>query len=140
MESGIERADPALRRLTVVVLVVATLVAVAAVLVFRFWLLRLAATAEPWELVATLRRWGAVTATASGVCVLLLAGHAARQARRVGDGMRWPPAGVRVLRDTRIRQGDAAVRIGRLLNVVALVLVLLGIGGTVAGLRLLAAG
>ena len=67
------------------------------------------------------------------LCFLLLAGYAARLARRVADERRWPLARSRVLRDTLVRSGDRALMFGRMLNLAAILLIVLGIAAGMLG-------
>jgi hypothetical protein len=136
MSEEIQRADLRLRRVTIVVVAIATLAALASILVFQRWLGELAATLPTELLIAQVRRWIGVAATASSLCILLLAGHAAVQARRINAGQRWPVERARVLRDTVVRRGEAALRIGRLLNVTALMLVVVGVAAALLSWRL----
>jgi hypothetical protein len=136
MSEEIQRADLRLRHITIVVVVIAALAALASVVVFQRWLGELAATLPTDLLIAHVRRWIGVAATACSLCVLLLAGHAAVQARRVNAGQRWPVERARVLRDTVVRRGEAALRIGRLLDITALVLVMVGVATALLSWRL----
>lgn len=139
MGTDIQHADPRLRRVTVVVLTVATLAAVTLVVSFQHWLLRLAEGMPAAQLIVMLRRWIAVALVGSGLCLLLLAGHAARLSRRVIEDRRWPLAHARVLRDTPIRHGDAALRLARLFNAAALVLTAVAIAAGLLSWRLFVA-
>lgn len=128
MSTEIQRADAGLRRTTLVMLALAAILAVACVFAFHQWMLHQSAALPTEQLIVRLRHWIGLAMTASALCLLLLAGHSARAARRVAEQRRWPLAEARVLRDTPIRSGDAALRIGRLLNGTAVVLVLLALG------------
>ena len=136
MSEEIQRADVRMRRITVVVIAVAALAALASVIAFQRWLGELAATLPTELLIANMRRWIGIAATAGSICILLLAGHAAIQARRINAGQRWPLEQARVLRDTVVRRGEAALRIGRLLNVTALVLIVVGVATALLSWRL----
>ena len=136
MSEEIQHADLRFRRVTIVVVAIAALAALATVFMFQRWLGELAATLPTDLLIAQMRRWIGVAATACSLCVLLLAGHAAVQARRIKAGQRWPVERARVMRDTVVRRGDAALRIGRLLNVTALVLVVVGVATALLSWRL----
>jgi len=140
MDTDIQHADPSQRRVTAVVLTVATLAAVAIVFAFQHWLLRLAEGMPTAQLVVLLRRWIAVALAGGGLCLLLLAGYAARLARRVVEERRWPLARTRVLRDTAIRRDEAALRLGRLFNVAAMALIAVAIGAGMLSWRLFAIG
>lgn len=136
MSHEIQHADLRLRRFTVIVLVLATLAAAALVFGFRHWLGELAALLPTEQLIAYLRRWIGIVAIACSLCVLVLAGYAATRARRVIAERRWPALRARVLRDTVVRHDEAALRVGRLLNVTALVLVVIGIASMLLSWRL----
>jgi hypothetical protein len=127
MNQEILRADQRLRRFSLVVLTLATLLALVLVFAFQRWLAHTADAMPAAQLIAQLRRTIGAALTASGVCILLLAGYAARLARRILEQGRWPLAQTRVLRDTPIRRGSEAERIARTLNIAATALVLLAI-------------
>lgn len=134
----IARADPRRRRLVGVVLASASIVAVAFLVAMHRWMASRASALPTDQLVVELRSWIAILLTAIGLCLLLLAAHAARSARRIAEQRRWPLAGARVLRDTPVRHGADALRLARWLNAAALVLTLLAIGAGAAGWRLFA--
>lgn len=140
MHTDIQRANPRLRRLTAVVLGVATLLALLLVFAFQRWMLQQAETLPTAQLIVQLRGWIGMALTASGLCLLLLAGHTARLARRVIAERRWPLATARVLRDTPIRRETAALRLARLFNIVAVALLVLAIGVGVVSWRLFTTG
>lgn len=136
MPIDIQRADPRLRRRSPIVLALSTVAAIACVVTFHHWITQQAASLPTELLIAQLRRWIGIALTASGLCLLLLAGYAARLARRVIAARRWPLADARVLRDTPILREAAALRLGRWLNIVAIVLVVLAVAAGVLGWRL----
>lgn len=136
----IQPADPRLRRTTAIVLTVATLLACTLLVALQYWLDRAFVATPNAQMIVQLRTWTAASMTAVGVCLLVLAGYAARLARQTSDGMRWPPETLRMLRDTPIRRGETAQRIARALNIGALTLVVLGIGAAWFGWRLFAQG
>lgn len=136
MTADIQLADPRLRRMTIVVVVVATLAALLCVFAFQHWMLQQVDRLPNEQLIVQLRRWIGMLLTASGLCLLVLAGYAARLARRVIAERRWPLASARVLRDTPIRRDAGALRLARLFNVLAIVLVVLAIGIGAVSLRL----
>ncbi len=139
-EVEIQRADPRARRTTIAILALATVAALLLVFAFRHWLSNLAATVSTDRLVVQLRHWIGVMMIASAACLLALAGHAARVARRIGEERRWPLAGARLLRDTPVRRDSAALRRARLLDAIAIVFVALAIGAGAIGWRLFVAG
>lgn len=128
MEPDLQRADARLRLISGVVLSAAFVAAMVGVFAFQQWMNEQAATLPTVQLIALLRRWIGFATTASGLCLLLLAGYAARLARRVAEQRRWPLAGARVLRDTPVRREAAALRLARLFNATAVVLLALAVG------------
>ena len=138
MSTEILHADRRVRRVTLVVLALAALTAVALVIAAHAWLTRLANTLTTAQLIEQMRHGIAFAVVACCVCLLLLAGYSARTARRVKNERRWPVSGARVLRDTPVRRELAATRIARLLDVVTFALVLFAIATIVLAWRLFA--
>ena len=138
MSTEIIRADQRLRRVTAIVLVLAVLAAIALVLALNEWMSHLAATLPTERLIVEIRRWIGFSMIASAMCLLLLAGYAARLARRTAKERRWPLGDARVLRDTPLRRDQAALRIAQLLDIVAFVLVLFGVATAMLSWRLFA--
>jgi hypothetical protein len=128
MAEEILRADQRLRRTTAIALVLALIAALVLVFVFQAWMSRWISTMPTPAVVIELRRGAAFALVASGLCLLLLGGYAARIATRIQQKRRWPLDGARVLRDTVVRRGEAALGLGRLLNVAAITLVLMAAG------------
>jgi hypothetical protein len=122
MDIEIQRADTRLRRVTVVVLVLATIAAAGVIVLVHGWMIRRALASTPEQLLAQMRQWLGLASIACGLCLLLLAAHAWRRGRAAVAQRRWPVANARVLRDTPIRRDDAALGIARLLNLVSLML------------------
>ncbi len=131
------RADPRLRRQTLAALAVAAAIAVAAVVWFQSWLGGVAAVPGTDLLILRLRRLIGIALTGSAICLAVLAWYAAHKAVKVKAFEQWPLPAVRVLRDTPIRRGDAALAIRRRLNVAAGVLLLLAFATGVVSWRLL---
>lgn len=127
MNTEIQRADPRLRRITIIVVCVAAAAGMLAVHVFRRWLLQATMGLTQAQLIARMHLWSALSMTGIGLCLLLLAGYCARLGRRTIEQQRWPPEPMRVLHDTPVRRGARAVAYGRLLNVIAAVLMLLAV-------------
>jgi len=138
MSVEIHRADPRLRRQAFVVLGAALLLAVVVVLLAHRWMDRSAHALSTTELVATMRLMIGAAMAGTVVCLLILAGYAAYLGRRVAEERRWPLASARVLRDTPVRSGAAAMGLGRMLIIAAVVLGALAIGAGVLSWQLLA--
>jgi hypothetical protein len=66
----------------------------------------------------------------------VLAACAAVVARGAAAEQRWPVRRARVLRNTVVRRGEEALRIARLLNLVALVLGAIGVAAILLAWRL----
>jgi hypothetical protein len=139
MNAEIHRADPQMRRMTLIVLSVAVLVAIVLLAWFRHWLDR-STSATPGDLfVLEMRHMIGITGMCCGLCVLVLAGYVARLARRVIEERRWPLRTSRVVRDTHVRSGEAAIKFARMLNIIAILLIVFALGSGLAGWRLLGA-
>jgi hypothetical protein len=136
MDNEIQHADLRLRRVTAIVLVLAGAIAALLVFAFQRWLADFATTLPTEDLVARLRPWIGAGAIACSACLLLLAAYAAVRARAATAEKRWPVQRSRVLRDTVVRHGDDALRIARLLNLVALVLTAISVATIVLAWRL----
>ena len=123
MDIEIQRADIRLRKVTIFVLIFAAILAVAVILLARHWLIEQAIASTTEELLPRMRHWLGAASIACGLCLLALAAHAWGRGRAATAQRRWPLANARVLRDTPVRRGDAALRVARLLNLVSLMLV-----------------
>lgn len=137
MTDDMLRADPRLRRLTWVALAVGAILAIATVVWFQSWLSGIAAMPSTDLLILRLRRLIGIALTGSAICLAVLAGYSAHKAVKVKTFQQWPLPAVRVLRDTPIRRGGAALAIGHRLNIVAGVLLLLAFATGVVSWRLL---
>jgi hypothetical protein len=138
--SELMRADRRLRRLTWVVVGIAVVVAVAAIALFHHWLEGVGETTQTNLFVLQIRRLIGIAVTGSAVCLALLAGYAAFKGGRTLGAGQWPAPGTRVLRDTVIRRGRDAMRIGRLMRVAALVLLVLAASAGAVSWRIFTLG
>ncbi|MGB0133485.1 hypothetical protein [Dokdonella sp.] len=125
MSDDMIRADPRLRRKTLIALAVAAVVAVIAVIIFQRWLGEISAISGTDLLILRLRRMIGIGLTGSAICLALLAWYAAHQASRTKAAGRWPLPDARVMRDTVIRRGTAARSLAQLLQLTAVVLLVL---------------
>lgn len=139
MPTDIQPADPRLQRVTTIVLALAVLATIVLLLAFRHWLANLADRLPTEQLVMQLRRGISFATLAIALCLLVLAGYAARLARRIIEERRWPLAAMRVLRDTPIRRGDNAQKIAGWLNGTAVLLMLVAVATVVLSWRLFTA-
>lgn len=122
MTTEIQRADVRLRRVTAIVLALAVVAAVAMVFFMQRWLTERAIATSTEALVVQMRHWIGIAAASSATCLLALAIHALRRARAAAAQRRWPIAEARVLRDTPVLQGTAALRVARMLKLLSLLL------------------
>jgi hypothetical protein len=136
MDHDVQPADVRLRRITAVALVLAALAAALCLFAFRHWIALRAESLSTTQLVFELRRLIGAAMAAASLCLLLLASHAGRTARRIAAERRWPPAGARVLRDTPVRRDRAAAGIRVLYVAAAFLLIVLAIVAAAASWRL----
>ena len=100
------RADPAYRRLMLVVLAVTVLVGIAALAVLHAWLQRMGARVAAGDLLGYQRSLDqvlGVVCVALGIASAVFATWLYRLAARTRAERRWPPAGMRTSADMRIR-------------------------------------
>jgi hypothetical protein len=99
---------------------------------FHGWLHRSTAEMAREVFVLQIHRMVGISCTLLALCVLALAGYAARVSRRITESQRWPLRDARVVLDTRVRSGDEALALARTLRLVALGLIavafVIGIG------------
>jgi hypothetical protein len=122
MADEILRADPRLRRKTLIAIGIATILGLIVLAMFRNWLNEIGALPGNDLLIARLRRMIGIALTGCAICLALLAWYAVHQSARIRKALQWPVPGTRVLRDTPIRRGDAALRISRQLNALGITL------------------
>ena len=139
MSTEIQHADPQLRRRTLAVLGATALAAIAVMTWFHGWLHRSTAEMPREVLVLEIHRMVGISSTLLALCVLALAGYAARISRRVVESQRWPLRDARVVLDTRVRSGDEALALASTLRLVALVLIVVAFAVGFLGWRLVAA-
>jgi hypothetical protein len=136
LSEDILRADPRLRRLTLIVLGIAALLAMLGLTLFHRWLGDISNTITTDALITRVRSLIGLALTGSAICIAALAWYAARTGKRACTTRQWPSTDARVIRDTPIRRGNAALRIGRLLQVAAIVLIALALTTGIVSWRL----
>lgn len=125
MSDEILRADPGLRRRTVVILTIAVLAAIGGLMLTHQWLHQLGDQAGNDIFVLGLRKTIGLALTGIAICLALLAWYTAAKGTRAVQTAQWPLPGARVLVATPIRRGAPAIRRGRQLQAAAIVLLLL---------------
>ena len=119
--TGVRKADPAARRWAVVVVVVGSFVGALLILAFERYRVSLGdwVLAEPGEAAAR-ARWVVLALAAALLAPMLsFAAYLWWLGRRVVDAQEFPPAGLRVIRDTVVLTGEKAISRGRVLKMLA---------------------
>lgn len=128
MADEILRADPRLRRQTLLALGIGVILGGIVLIVFQRWLAGISALPGNDLLITRLWRMIGIALTGSAICLGLLAWYAMHKAARIRTARQWPHPGTRVLRDTPIRREEAALRISRVLTVLGMALLLFCLG------------
>ncbi len=115
--SDIQTADPRARRWTIILLLVMCVL----LLPLLWWLNANMASLESWiahpEESAERATLAIVVLVASGALFLLVvAGYVNKLANAILSAERYPPPDIKVIRDTQIRRGEGARRIGKILK------------------------
>ena len=129
----IQPADPAQRRRVAIILAIAAIVLIAAYFAFDHWLQHAALRMNTTDLVRSVGRLISTCVIAMTMCLLLLGRHLLLRGRRIVRDRRYPANDARVLRDTPVREGEQAVRIGNASRIAGLITCLLGVAVAVAG-------
>ena len=114
-EQEIQKADPAARRKALILLLIGAAIGVVLSLNLEGWLKANSELilARPWILCVPIT-----------LPILIGAGWAWMFAGRIIRSRRWPPPETRVIKDTPVEEGDAAVRRGMTIRVIASLLVI----------------
>ena len=99
--------------------------ALVAIVLFQQWLNSVGSMPGTDLLILRLRRTIGLALTGSAICLALLAWYSANRASRTKSADQWPLPGTRVIRDTPIRRGEAAQKIGTQLQAAAIILLVL---------------
>jgi hypothetical protein len=108
----IQPADLAQRRRVVIALFSAAIVLLAVVVAFELWLQHVSTRLDTPGLVATIKPLLAVCVALIAVCTGALGMHLLMRGRRIAADRRFPARDTRTIRDTPVREGADAVRIG----------------------------
>jgi hypothetical protein len=131
----VQRSDPKLRRVALVVVAAVVIAGIASLAAMQHWFAGLkelpAAVAQAQLLSAFAVSFGTVCAA-----VLWLAASLWRSGTLVRRVEQWPLPGTRVIRDTRVLRGSAAVSRGRLMQAAGAVLFVCAVCVAVVAWRL----
>lgn len=129
----IQRADLAYRRRVMRTLIAVAILLGIVVIAFQFWLHYISAHLKVAQLVLTLRLMLCACLALIAICIAVLGSHLLVRGNLIVRGRRFPPRDVRSIRDTPVREGDAAVRIGRTSQTLGLVFLALALLVAVCG-------
>jgi hypothetical protein len=134
----IQRADPQLRRIAGLLFAALVVAGSVALLALQSWLSDVAKAAPSTTGTQLLIAFGGLVAIS---CATLLAAAVclSRTAAQVLATKQFPPPGMRVIRDTPVLRGAAAMRRARILQSIGAALVVCGVALAVAAWRLHAA-
>jgi len=135
----IQRADAGYRRRVIRTLCAAGMLLLGLLVGLRFWLGYVSTRMQPDDLPAALAILRLACFMLIAVCLAALGSHLLVRGNLIVRGRRFPPRDVRAVRDTPVREGDDAVRIGRLSRIGGLACVMVALL-VAAGAWLLNAG
>ena len=116
----VQPADLAYRRRVVRTLVAVAMLLLIVFVAFQFWLRHTVAQLDPNAVAAKLRLMQLTCTMLIAVCVAALGAHLLLRGNLIINERRFPPHDVRAVRAVPVREGDAAVRIGRLSQILGL--------------------
>ncbi|HST27785.1 MAG TPA: hypothetical protein VLK26_05390 [Rudaea sp.] len=129
----IQKVDPVYRRRVLAILAIAAIAMLALLFGFSHWLQHAAQDMDTARLQASVKRLIAGCVILMTLCLLLLGRHLLLRGRRIVRDRRYPANDSRPLRDTLVREGDEAIRVGNASRVAGLIACLLGVAVAVAG-------
>jgi len=129
----IQRADLAYRRRVMRTLVAVAILLCITMVALQFWLHYISVHMEVMQLVLTVRLMLCACVALIGICIAVLGAHLLARGNLIVRGRRFPPRDVRAIRDTAVREGDAAVRIGRTSQTLGIVFLALALLVAVCG-------
>ena len=140
-QETVVRADERTRRIALAVLVVSTALGAAAIFALQSYFagLQTLAESDPDLAIAKGRALLTVTSIATGAALVAFGGYLFFLSRRISASGRFPPPGMRVIRDTAVSSGLAARRRATATLAMAVVLVAGGVLLPVATFQLLEA-
>ena len=129
----IQPADPAQRRRVAITLFSAAIGLLAVVVAFDLWLQHVSEQLDTRHLIATIKPPLAVCLALIAICIACLGMHLIGRGKRIVEDRRFPTRDTRTIRDTPVREGDDATRIGFASQIGGLILCVLALVVTVFG-------
>jgi len=117
----VQPADPAYRRRVVRTLIAVALLLLIVFVAFQFWLRHAVAQLDVSAMTAKLRLMQWTCTMLIAVCVAALGTHLLLRGNLIVSERRFPPHDVRAVRAVPVREGEAAVRVGRVSQILGLV-------------------
>jgi len=109
----VQPADLAYRRRVVRTLIAVALLLVIIFVAFQFWIRGAADTGDIQQLATRFARIRFTCGTLIAICVAAIGVHLLLRGKHIVAERRFPPRDVRSVRATTVREGEAAVRMGR---------------------------
>ena len=130
----IQRADLSYRRRVVRTVAAVAILLCITIVAFVFWLHHVSAKLDTAELVKMLHLMLSGCVALIALCLAALGAHLLLRGKLIVRERRFPPRDVRAVRDTPVREADAAVRIGRASQALGLLFILLALLAGAGGL------
>ncbi|HZP67161.1 MAG TPA: hypothetical protein VFB32_12740 [Rudaea sp.] len=130
----IQPADLAQRRRVMIVLGAAAVVLIAIAIAFEYWLRHALTSYTPAELVLRVKDMLFVYVVLIAICLVALGVHFVLRGRRIVADGRYPARDARVVRDTPVREGAEAVRIGNVSQATGAALCIAGLAVAFGGI------
>jgi hypothetical protein len=118
----IQPADFAERRRVARILVCAAIVLLAAIVAFNLWLRHASTQLDIAGVIATLKPILRVCVVLIAACIVALGTYLIARGERIVSDRRFPARDARTIRAMTVREGAAAIRIGRACQIAGIVL------------------
>ena len=129
----IQPADPGQRRRVAITLFSAAIGLLAVVVAFELWLQHVSEQLDTRHLIEKIKPPLAVCLALIAICIACLGMHLIARGKRIVEDRRFPARDTRTIRDTLVREGDDAIRIGFASQIGGLILCVLALVVTVFG-------
>lgn len=109
----IQKADPALRRRAIRIVVACTLLMLIAAGGFVWWLRGFSTRLDPAHATGFVLGIRLISSTLAAILLLILGLYVIQRGRRIMADRRFPANDARLVFDTQVREGGDAIRIGK---------------------------